>query len=203
MKLRMLVCGGALFTLSILANADPTHSPASRSELLIAAATAQTLERITYNGSYFRIGYPMGDVPSQYGVCTDVIIRAYRKLGIDLQQRVHEDIRKNFSVYPARKIWGQTRPDTNIDHRRVPNLQTFFVRHGKQLKSSLNPGDYQPGDLVTWMLARNLPHIGLVSQRRSTDGLRPLIIHNIGAGPQEEDVLFAYQITGHYRYDID
>ena len=112
-------------------------------------------------------------------------------------------MRKDFSVYPARKIWRQTKPDTHIDHRRVPNLQTFFGRHGNVLKKSNNPDDYQPGDLVTWMLAGNLPHIGIVSETRSSDGLRPLIIHNFGAGPQEEDVLFAYPITGHYRYALD
>lgn len=183
--------------------ADTNAPSSSKRELLVTAARIQTQEQITYNGAYFRIAYPMGDVPSQYGVCTDVIIRAYRKLNIDLQQLVHEDMYKHFSEYPARKIWQQTKPDTNIDHRRVPNLQTFFTRHGKTLRTSLQPEDYQPGDLVTWMLAGNLPHIGLVSDKRSADGLRPLIIHNIGAGPQEEDVLFAYKITGHYRYGFD
>ena len=183
--------------------ADANAPSSSKRELLVNAARKQTQEQITYNGAYFRIAYPMGDVPSQYGVCTDVVIRAYRKLGIDLQQLVHEDIRQNFSTYPANRIWRQTTADPNIDHRRVPNLQTFFMRHGKTLRILLQPEDYQSGDLVTWMLAGNLPHIGLVSDKRSADGLRPLIIHNIGAGPQEEDVLFAYKITGHYRYGLD
>jgi uncharacterized protein YijF (DUF1287 family) len=182
--------------------AEPTAITSTKSELLIAAAAAQTQEHITYNGAYFRIGYPMGDVPAQYGVCTDVVIRAYRKLGVDLQQLVHEDIRQYFSLYPAKRIWGQTKPDSNIDHRRVPNLQTFFSRHGKKLAATNKGTDYQPGDLVTWMLPGNLPHIGLVSDQYSTDGQRPLIIHNIGAGPKLEDSLFNYPITGHYRYGL-
>lgn len=182
--------------------AEPAAIISTKSELLISAASAQTTENITYNGAYFRITYPMGDIPAQYGVCTDVVIRAYRKLGIDLQQLVHEDIRHNFSRYPAKKIWGQTKPDANIDHRRVPNLQTFFSHHGKKLAVTNNGADYQPGDLVTWMLPGNLPHIGLVTDQYSADGQRPLIIHNIGAGPKLEDRLFAYPITGHYRYGL-
>ena len=144
----------------------------------------------------------MGDVPAEYGVCTDVIIRAYRKIGIDLQQLVHEDMRNHFSLYPAKRNWGQHKTDTNIDHRRVPNLQTFFTRHGKKLATSKKQEDYQAGDLVTWILPGNLPHIGIVSDQRSADNMRPLIIHNIGAGPQQEDMLFDYPITGHYRYAL-
>ncbi len=177
-----------------------THE--NQTQQLVAAALAQTKEQVTYNGAYFKIAYPMGDVPAQYGVCTDVIIRAYRKLGIDLQQLVHEDMRENFSLYPAKKNWGQTKTDTNIDHRRVPNLQTFFTRHGKKLIVSNTPHDYQAGDLVTWMLPGNLPHIGIVTDQRSSDGLRPLIAHNIGAGPKLEDMLFGYAISGHYRYAL-
>jgi uncharacterized protein YijF (DUF1287 family) len=169
---------------------------------LISAALAQTKDAVTYNGAYFKITYPMGDVPAQYGVCTDVIIRAYRQVGIDLQQLVHEDIRGNFSLYPAKKNWGQTKTDTNIDHRRVPNLQTFFTRHGKKLPVSDKPQEYQAGDLVTWMLPGNLPHIGIVTDQRSSDGQRPLIVHNIGAGPKLEDMLFDYTISGHYRYAL-
>ncbi len=170
-----------------------------KQQAFIDAALAQTKTAVTYNGAYFKIAYPMGDIPAEYGVCTDVIIRAYRQIGIDLQQRVHEDMRDYFSAYPAKRNWGQTKTDRNIDHRRVPNLQTFFTRHGKKLTTSNNPIDYHPGDLVTWMLPGNLPHIGIVSNQLSAEGRR-LIIHNIGAGPQLEDMLFSYPITGHYRY---
>jgi len=167
---------------------------------LVTAAIAQTTQHVQYNGRYFKIPYPNGDVPAQFGVCTDVVIRAYRKLNIDLQQLVHEDMLKNFAHYPAKRNWGQTTTDSNIDHRRVPNLQTFFTRHGKSLPISTQGEDYQAGDLVTWMLPGNLPHIGIVTDKKSSDGLRPLIVHNIGAGPQHEDMLFDFPITGHYRY---
>lgn len=165
---------------------------------LIDAAIERTRQRVTYDGSYRRLDYPGGDVPDDIGVCTDVIVRAYRALGIDLQQRVHEDMSAAFSAYPGN--WGLTRPDPNIDHRRVANLRTFFGRHGDTLPVTDEAGDYRPGELVTWMLARDLPHIGLVIDRRSADGARPLIVHNVGAGPKIEDVLFAWRITGHYRY---
>lgn len=165
---------------------------------LVDAAREQTRDRVIYDGAYQRIAYPMGDVAPDRGVCTDVIIRAYRVLGVDLQQLVHEDMKANFALYP--KIWGLTRPDSNIDHRRVPNLQTYFTRHGQSLGVPRGADQYQPGDLVTWMLLGNLPHIGLVSARRSADGERPLIIHNIGAGPKEEDALHVAPITGHYRF---
>lgn len=164
---------------------------------LVEAARDQTKQPVVYDGSYVSIAYPMGDVPADRGVCTDVIIRAYRQQGIDLQQLVHEDMKQAFSQYPNQ--WGLTRPDSNIDHRRVPNLQTFFKSHGIELTISENAADYKPGDIVTWMLPGNLPHIGLVSDKYSQDNARPLIIHNIGAGPEEEDVLFRYPITGHYR----
>ena len=137
-------------------------------------------------------------MPAGIGVCTDVVIRSYRQLGIDLQRLVHEDMRDSFESYPGH--WGLERPDPNIDHRRVPNLQTFFARHGDALSVSHDASDYQAGDLVTWMLPGNLPHIGIVVDQRSTDGQRPLIVHNVGQGPRLEDVLFAYEITGHYRY---
>lgn len=165
---------------------------------LVDAAREQTRHRVVYDGAYQRIAYPMGDVAADRGVCTDVIIRAYRSLGVDLQQLVHEDMKANFARYPNH--WGLTRPDSNIDHRRVPNLQTYFKRHGESFGVSRTVEQYQPGDLVTWMLPGNLPHIGLVSARRSADGERPLIIHNIGAGPQEEDALDVAPITGHYRF---
>ena len=165
---------------------------------LVDAALERTNHRVRYDGSYRRISYPGGDVPDDIGVCTDVVIRAYRALGIDLQVAVHEDMSAHFATYPD--SWGLERPDRNIDHRRVPNLQTFFSRQGAALPVSDDPGAYRPGDLVTWMLPGNLPHIGVVVDRRSTDGGRPLIVHNIGAGPRIADALFDYPITGHYRY---
>ena len=174
----------------------------NKTQQLISAALAQTHSQVRYNGTYFKIAYPNGDVPAEFGVCTDVVIRAYRKLNIDLQQLVHEDIRKSFALYPAKRNWGQTKPDTNIDHRRVPNLQIFFTRYGTALPVTTNGGDYTPGDLVTWMVSGNLPHIGIVVDKKSDDGERPLIVHNIGAGPQLEDMLFEFKITGHYRYGL-
>jgi uncharacterized protein YijF (DUF1287 family) len=168
---------------------------------LIAAAIERTTHVVRYDGSYRKITYPGGDVPDNTGVCTDVIVRSYRALGIDLQKEVHEDMRRHFSLYP--KKWGLKKPDTNIDHRRVPNLQIFFTRHGQKLPVSDDAEAYRPGNLVTWMLPGNLPHIGIVTDRRSKDGLRPLIVHNIGVGPVLEDMLFVYEITGHYRYPAE
>jgi len=165
---------------------------------LTGAALERTRHTVRYDGSYRKIDYPMGDVPDNIGVCTDVVIRSYRAVGTDLQKEVHEDMKKHFSLYP--KIWGLTRPDPNIDHRRVPNLQVFFRRKGDELPVTQNPADYRPGDLVTWRLPKNLPHIGIVSHLRSADRVRPLIIHNIGRGPKAEDMIFHYPITGHYRY---
>lgn len=165
-------------------------------EALAAAAAAQMGVTTGYDGSYQRIAYPGGDVALATGVCTDVLIRAFRAQGIDLQQRVHEDMRGAFAAYPA--AWGLTRPDRNIDHRRVPNLETYLGRHGEVLATSKQPADYAAGDIVSWRLDSGLPHIGIVSARR-IDG-RPLVIHNIGAGVQEEDVLFAWRMVGHWRY---
>ncbi|MDQ2638993.1 MAG: DUF1287 domain-containing protein [Pseudomonadota bacterium] len=165
------------------------------------AARVQTLSPVVYDGAYVRIDYPMGDVPQDRGVCTDVVIRAYRSIGIDLQVLVHEDMRDNFRAYPA--LWGLGRPDRNIDHRRVPNLQKFFERRGAKLPATQAPPDYQPGDLVTWMLPGNLPHIGIVSDRKQSGTDRPLVIHNIGAGATEEDMLFAFPVTGHYRFRVE
>ena len=167
---------------------------------LVSAAIERTRHSVLYDGSYVSISYPGGDVPDDRGVCTDVLIRTYRKLGIDLQKRVHEDMRENFHEYPSRRIWGLTRPDSNIDHRRVPNLQTFFTRKGENLPVSDNKEDYQPGDIVTWMLPGNLPHIGIVSNRLAESDATPLIVHNIGSGPKLENMLFSYPITGRYRY---
>ena len=170
-------------------------------DTVIAAAIEQTGHAVRYDGSYRRIAYPGGDVPADVGVCTDVIIRAFRAAGVDLQQRVHEDMTRAFSAYP--KSWGLSRPDANIDHRRVPNLQVYFRRRGADVNVTNDPRQYLPGDLVTWMLPGNLPHIGLVTGRRTADGQRPLIVHNIGRGPEVEDMLFRFRITGHYRYRGD
>jgi uncharacterized protein len=174
---------------------------ASNALALVNAAEKRTEHLVIYNGAYRKIDYPGGDVPKRFGVCTDVIIRSYRALGVDLQQLVHQDMRDNFSIYP--NIWGLKKPDTNIDHRRVPNLEVFFQRHGKALVISQNPADYQPGDIVSWRLANNLPHIGIVGAQLSADGKRPLIIHNIGWGPKQEDFLFGAKIVGHYRFFPD
>jgi uncharacterized protein YijF (DUF1287 family) len=189
--------GAALAALLAVPPVSPA-APADFVQQVIAAAVAQAGRPTRYDGSYRRIPYPGGDVPAGVGVCTDVVIRAYRAAGVDLQQRVHEDMTRAFAAYP--RIWGLERPDPNIDHRRVPNLQTYFRRQGAEAAATRDPRDYAAGDLVTWMLPGNLPHIGLVSDRRSADGERPLIVHNIGNGPEIEDMLLAFPITGHYRY---
>lgn len=181
--------------------AFPAAIQASLSLELAKAALARTQHEVRYDGRYMRIAYPNGDVPSDMGVCTDVVIRSYRALGIDLQQKIHEDMQDNFSAYPSKRIWGLTKPDSNIDHRRVPNLQTYFSRYGEVLAVSQDNQHYKPGDLVTWMLPGNLPHIGIVSEKTSLLGT-PLIVHNIGSGPKLENILFDYPITGHYRYGL-
>lgn len=167
---------------------------------LVSAAIERTKHNVTYNGAYFSIPYPNGDIPSNVGVCTDVVIRSYRALGIDLQELVHEDMSSNFGSYPSKRIWGLTKTDKNIDHRRVPNLQVFFSRHGEVLPISSQAEDYLPGDIVTWVLPGNLPHIGIVTDKLSEVTKTPLVVHNIGAGPSLDDVLFSYRITGHYRF---
>lgn len=163
---------------------------------IVAAAVEQTTKKVVYDPAYFQIDYPNGDVPSDRGVCTDVIIRAYRSAGIDLQKEVHEDMVKNFGLYPDK--WGLTETNTNIDHRRVPNLQVFFRRFGEELETSKNPESYHPGDIVTWDMPSGRPHIGLVSNF-SKNGV-PLIVHNIGRGPEIDNALFEFEISGHYRY---
>jgi len=165
---------------------------------LAAASVELTQQQVVYDPAYFKIPYPNGDVPADKGVCTDVVIRAYRKLNIDLQKLVHEDMSTNFSKYP--KNWGLTKTDRNIDHRRVPNLMVFFKRHGTELPISKKPEDYSPGDIVCWMLPGNLTHIGIVSNQRNKADSRWLIVHNIGAGQVLEDCLFSFDIIGHYRY---
>lgn len=191
----------ALALVLLLTAAVPVWADGFDPARLVAAAHAQAEHTKSYDGAYRRIAYPNGDVPMETGVCSDVIVRAYRTLGTDLQKKVHEDMKAHFALYP--KTWGLSKPDTNIDHRRVPNLQVFFTRHGKSLPVSSAPADYLPGDIVTWNLAapaRMLPHIGIVSDKRTADGARPLIVHNIGQGVRTEDILFEYKITGHYRY---
>lgn len=175
-----------------------TPKPKGFYDRLSSAAVSLTKDRVAYDPSYFSIAYPNGDVPAHKGVCTDVVIRAYRKMGIDLQKGVHEDMQKNFKLYP--KIWGLQSTDRNIDHRRVPNLQVFFTRLGKKLAVSNNASDYKTGDLVTWMIGGRLPHIGIVSHLKTQDGKRNLIVHNVGNGQVLQDCLFAYPITGHYKY---
>lgn len=165
---------------------------------LTAAAFARTQQRVRYDGRYMAIDYPGGDVPNNMGVCTDVVIRSYRNgLGIDLQQRVHEDMRADFAAYP--KIWGLTRADSNIDHRRVPNLERYFQRQQAALPLTDVAADYLPGDIVSWRFANGRPHIGIVSDRKNAAGM-PLIIHNAGFGTKLENVLFAYKLQGHFRY---
>jgi uncharacterized protein YijF (DUF1287 family) len=155
---------------------------------------------IAYDPSYRILRYPDGDVPADRGVCTDVIIRAYRMFNIDLQKEVHEDMIENFDKYP--QIWGLNHPDKNIDHRRVPNLMKFFERHGQVKAHSPSPIAYSPGDIVCWDLGGGITHIGIVVKKKSADHQRHLIIHNIGAGQVIEDILFKYKIIGHYAYGL-
>jgi uncharacterized protein YijF (DUF1287 family) len=184
-----------------------TTAPASRAEftrLLVAAAIERTHHAVRYDSAYVGIPYPGGDVPADTGACTDEIIRSYRAVGVDLQKEVHEDMVQNFDLYPAKTRYHARHTDTNVDHRRVPNLMVFFERKGESLPVTNRPEDYVPGDLVTWNLAWNLggdvPHIGIVIDQKSSQSGRYLLVHNIGAGPKMEDVLFQWKITGHYRY---
>jgi len=171
----------------------------------VTAARGRLKSFVVYDGRYMRLDYPGGDVPATMGVCTDVVIRSLRKAyDVDLQKLVHEDMKANFSQYPTN--WGLTRTDKNIDHRRVPNLETYFTRAGQALPITDIPSDYKPGDIVSWRLDSNrgsggLPHIGIVSDRLSRKGI-PLIIHNIGRGPEESDMLFDHRITGHFRVGL-
>jgi uncharacterized protein len=167
---------------------------------LVAAAIERTNHSVKYVSSYVHMDYPGGDVPADTGVCSDEIIRVYRAVGVDLQKEVHEDIVKNWPDYPAKTNWHQAHPDPNIDHRRVPNLMVFFTRKGESLPISSRTKDYSPGDIVTWDLGGNVPHIGVVVNVKSGESGRPLIVHNIGKGPKMEDVLFSWKITGHYLY---
>ncbi|MCD7971742.1 MAG: DUF1287 domain-containing protein [Candidatus Azobacteroides sp.] len=176
-----------------------SYSQTDFANRLSEAALSLTKDRVVYDPAYFSIPYPNGDIPAGKGVCTDVIIRAYRKLGIDLQKEVHEDMKANFNIYP--KNWGLKSTDRNIDHRRVPNLMTFFSRKGKEKVISTNPTDYLPGNIVAWNLGKGITHIGIVVNKKSRDNKRYLIVHNIGAGQVVEDCLFSYPIIGHYTYN--
>lgn len=177
---------------------DPLEAD-SWAEKLIAAAEDQIGVTVIYDPAYVGLSFPNGDLPRERGVCTDVVIRAYRDaFGFDLQEEVHADMKRDFNAYP--KNWGLKRPDRNIDHRRVPNLKVFFERKAASLPVSDDPSGYLPGDLVSQVLPGNLPHIAIVTHYRSQDGKRPLVIHNIGAGTRLEDGLFGFPITGHYRF---
>jgi uncharacterized protein len=165
---------------------------------IVTAARKQVGVTLSYDPAYVSLGYPRGDVPREKGVCTDVVIRALRDgLSLDLQKLVHEDMKANFSAYP--KNWGLSRTDKNIDHRRVPSLQAYFRRSGYKVADTKEPSKFQPGDLVTCTVPPNLPHVMIVSDKKTAEGV-PLVIHNIGSGAREEDVLFTYPLTGHYRW---
>jgi uncharacterized protein YijF (DUF1287 family) len=187
----------SILLLATVAPGQHRRTTDARAHELVAAAIAQAGGVVTYDGTYRRIPYPGGDVPETIGVCTDVVIRAYRKLGVDLQVEVHEDMKRAFASYP--QLWGLPTPDPSIDHRRVPNLQAFFRRAGAELGVSRDAAAYRGGDLVTWVLPGNLPHIGIVADEKGPSG-SPLVVHNIGRGPEVSDALFVYPITGHYRY---
>ena len=190
----------AAFQLVNAQQSAPVQPASPWATKLIENARNQIGITTVYDGSYQRLNFPNGDVDRQRGVCTDVVIRAFRDAhDFDLQSKVNADMKAHFSSYP--KIWGLKNTDRNIDHRRVPNLQAFFKRRGAKLAVTNNAADYLPGDLVTWMLPGNLPHIGIVSDRMNVNNTLPLILHNIGRGSQESDILFSYEITGHYRPD--
>jgi uncharacterized protein YijF (DUF1287 family) len=175
-----------------------THIESAAVKQVIEAAVEQTKQTVGYDPAYVRMDYPGGDVPLNTGVCSDVVVRALRRAGVDLQKEVHEDMKSNFAAYP--KLWRLARPDPNIDHRRVPNLMTYFKRAGKAIEITSSSKDYLPGDVVAWRLDNGLLHIGIVSNIRSRENERHFVIHNIGAGARLEDVLFSWRIIGHYRY---
>ena len=212
-----LACAGCgvASTASTPAQGRPAHQAATQAaaqtparpssgsaflDKLVEAAIERTSHEVRYDPSYFKIDYPNGDVPAEVGVCTDEVIRSYRAVGVDLQKLVHEDMERDFGAYP--RAWGAKKTDKNIDHRRVPNLRKFFERQGASLPLTEEARDYKPGDVVTWDLSSGLTHIGLVVNVPSdADAERFQIVHNIGAGPKMEDVLFGWKITGHYRYE--
>jgi len=187
-----------ILLLIIIAGIEPLHAGDDFYTQLADSALTLTRHRVVYDPAYVRLDYPNGDVAPDRGVCTDVVIRAYRKMGIDLQKEVHEDMKKHFDKYP--KIWGAKTPDKNIDHRRVPNLMIFFGRHGTTLTKSEDPNDYLPSDIVCWRLSNGMTHIGIVSNIKTKNKKRYKIVHNIGSGQVLEDCLFSFKIIGHYRY---
>jgi len=191
-----ILCG-VLAALTVAAQ-GPAFSRTELTQRLVTAAVARSKVHVRYDAAYVRIPYPRGDVRADTGTCADEIIRIYRSVGIDLQKEVHEDMANNFEVYPRK--WNRKGPDANIDHRRVPNLITFFERNGEVLPKTHNAKDYLPGDIVTWDLGGGLTHIGMVVDRKPLLFDRYEILHNIGHGPQIEDVLFDWKITGHFRY---
>ncbi|QIF01463.1 DUF1287 domain-containing protein [Roseimicrobium sp. ORNL1] len=206
--LQVLCVAGLALVLSrpSLQGTTPEQVEAARARLskdeafatkLAHAALDRTKQTVRYEPAYVRLDYPNGDVPADTGVCTDEVIRSYRILSLDLQKLVHEDMKRNFSAYP--RNWGLSRPDPNIDHRRVPNLQTFFKRKGASLPVTDKPEDYLPGDLITCTVPPHLPHIAIVVPAPD-GGPRPWIVHNIGSGPKMEDRLFDFPLTGHYRW---
>jgi uncharacterized protein len=197
-----IICLSALAFASRSASAFGQFSgPGAKALKLISAAETQIGLTLNYDPNYTKIDYPGGDVPLERGVCTDVVIRAYRQaLAIDLQKLVHEDMKNSFSAYPTK--WGLRRTDSNIDHRRVPNLQTFFTRQNAELPISKSAIDYKPGDLITMLLPGSLSHIALITHYANSDGTKPLCIHNIGGGAKLEDVLFSFPLTGHYRFQV-
>jgi len=195
---RSLAARTAILSLGLL-NAGPAAAAgAGPQQQVVAAAKEQIGVTLMYDPAYQKLAYPRGDAPLERGVCTDVVIRALRRVDIDLQELVHRDMKAAWKAYPHSN-WGLKRPDPNIDHRRVPNLAVFFTRHGQSLPVSEAAGDYAPGDIVTRTVPPGVPHIGLVADERTPQGV-PLVIHNIGAGTRMEDRLFAWPITGHYRY---
>ncbi len=191
-----------LLVLTVAASSAHAQSP-DLGARIAAAAADQTMRPGVYDPAYQQLAYPMGDVARGRGVCSDVVVRALRTAGLDLQALVHEDMKSHFGAYPKR--WGLKRPDANIDHRRVPNLETWFTRAGWRLPPSRNAADYLAGDIVSWNLKGDngyLPHIGVVTDRIGPSG-RPLVAHDIGAGPKIEDVLFNWTITGRFRPQTD
>jgi uncharacterized protein YijF (DUF1287 family) len=213
LRWRTPFAGRAAFTLAaVLAGlvsaqqaGAPSHSSSEArqrefTQRLVAAAIERTHHVVRYDPAYVRIPYPGGDVPADTGVCTDEIIRSYRSVGVDLQKEVHEDMVQNFDLYPRKWRWLSSGPDSNIDHRRVPNLMVFFARKGEALPVSDRAESYAPGEIVTWDLGGGVPHVGLVVDQKSQQSGRYMIVHNIGQGPRMEDILFNWKITGHYRY---
>lgn len=194
----MRIFTGLLLSLTLLPFGAVSASAGSSADAIVTAAFARTKVSVRYDPKYVKLSYPFGDVPADTGVCTDVVIRTFRAaFGFDFQKAIHEDMLANFKSYP--QSWGLKRPDKNIDHRRVPNIERFLKRQGASLPITKDAKDYQPGDIVSWRLGGSLPHIGIVSKNKSDWGT-PLIIHNVGPGPVEDDLLFNTPINGHFRF---